>query len=100
MKYYIEFILAFQEKSGATEIPLAIMVSDDTNTQTIELLEKNNYFGMKKSQVILMKQQKVPALLDITAKLALTPNKLEILSKPHGHGDVHTLLFHEGIAKK
>lgn len=32
------------------------MTSDDTNDQTLELLEKNNYFGMQKDQITIMKQ--------------------------------------------
>lgn len=41
---------------GPTEIPLAIMTSDDTHIRTTELLEKNAYFGMKPSQIKLLKQ--------------------------------------------
>lgn len=32
------------------------MTSDDTHEQTVELLEKNNNFGMEKSQITIMKQ--------------------------------------------
>lgn len=32
------------------------MTSDDTHEQTIELLEKNHYFGMEKEQITIMKQ--------------------------------------------
>ncbi len=31
-----------------SDIPLAIMVSDDTHDATVKLLENNNNFGMKK----------------------------------------------------
>jgi UDP-sugar pyrophosphorylase len=58
MHYYIEYILAYQKKycTEGVKIPLAIMTSDDTNDQTLELLEKNNYFGMEKDQITIMKQ--------------------------------------------
>ena len=66
MHYYIEYILAYQKKfcSKGVKIPLAIMTSDDTHDQTVELLEKNKYFGMEKDQITIMKQEKVPAMLD------------------------------------
>ena len=35
------------------------------------LLEANSFFGMKPSQVEIMKQENVPALIDNSAKLAL-----------------------------
>ncbi len=58
MQYYIDYILAYQEKfcDKGVKIPLAIMTSDDTHEQTSELLEKNNNFGMEKDQIIIMKQ--------------------------------------------
>lgn len=42
-----------------TEIPFVIMTSDDTHTRTVELLESNSYFGMKPSQVKLLKQASI-----------------------------------------
>ena len=46
-----------------------------------------------------MKQEKVAALLDNDAHIAsVTPYELD--TKPHGHGDVHTLLCSSGLANK
>jgi len=58
MSYYCDYILAYQEKfcDKGVKIPLAIMTSDDTHEQTVELLEKNNYFNMDKNQITIMKQ--------------------------------------------
>lgn len=39
-----------------SEIPLVIMTSDDTHAPTLNLLESNSYFGMKPTQVNLLKQ--------------------------------------------
>ncbi|KAL0438151.1 UNVERIFIED_CONTAM: UDP-sugar pyrophosphorylase [Sesamum latifolium] len=108
LQHYIESILALQETScrlaqgeGPTEIPLAIMTSDDTHSRTLELLEKNAYFGMKPSQVKLLKQEKVACLDDNDARLAVDPkNKYRIQTKPHGHGDVHSLLYSSGLLKE
>jgi UDP-sugar pyrophosphorylase len=58
MHYYCDYILAYQSKfcDQGVKIPLAIMTSDDTHEQTLELLLKNNYFGMDKNQITIMKQ--------------------------------------------
>ena len=84
-----------------TPIPLAIMTSEDTHAMTLDLLERNNYFGASKEQVTLMKQEKVPCLTDNDAHLALKdddPYRLAL--KPHGHGDVHALLHTSGLLSK
>ncbi|XVF36996.1 hypothetical protein REPUB_Repub19eG0106800 [Reevesia pubescens] len=74
------------------------MTSDDTHTRTLDLLESNSYFGMKPTQVKLLKQQKVACLDDNDARFALDPhNKYKIQTKPHGHGDVHALLYSSGF---
>lgn len=104
LQLYIESILALQEASNRLaegdsqkEIPFAIMTSDDTHARTLELLESNAYFGMKPTQVTLLKQEKVACLADNDARLALDPqNKYRIQTKPHGHGDVHSLLYSSG----
>ncbi|EOY16461.1 UDP-sugar pyrophospharylase [Theobroma cacao] len=105
LQLYIEHILALQEASsrltkGACqkEIPFVIMTSDDTHASTLELLESNSYFGMKPTQVKLLKQEKVACVDDNDARLALDPhNKYKIQTKPHGHGDVHSLLYSSGL---
>jgi UDP-sugar pyrophosphorylase len=45
-----------------------------------------------------MKQEKVPAIIDNEGRFSL--EKGELSGKPHGHGDVHILLFQHGIAQK
>ncbi|CAJ2667661.1 unnamed protein product [Trifolium pratense] len=104
LQHYIESILALQEASSEGEskaqIPFVIMTSDDTHGRTLELLESNSYFGMKSTQVTLLKQEKVACLDDNDARLALDPkNRYRIQTKPHGHGDVHSLLHSSGILK-
>mmetsp|Transcript_33923 Transcript_33923/g.24966 ORF Transcript_33923/g.24966 Transcript_33923/m.24966 type:complete len:364 (+) Transcript_33923:268-1359(+) len=109
LKYYIEYVHACRERAlqfvDASErdsfyIPFAIMVSGDTESRTLELLEKHSYFGLKREQVDLVKQENVPALIDNNANVALTEGQLRIVTKPHGHGDIHTLLYQSGVAKK
>ena len=101
LEYYCQYILTYQSKySPHNELPLAIMTSDDTHALTVRLLEEHNNFGMSKTQLTLMKQEKVPALLDIDAHFALKNDELEIDTKPHGHGDVHTLLYQNSLVKQ
>ncbi|KAL4428974.1 hypothetical protein ABPG74_011170 [Tetrahymena malaccensis] len=95
LNYYLDFIRAFNEKAE-----LAIMTSDDTYTLTMKLLEENNYYGFPKNQITIMKQEKVPAMIDNDAHFTQQPNSLLIETKPHGHGDVHTLLFQNQLPKK
>lgn len=104
LQHYIESILALQEASSEgeseTQIPFVIMTSDDTHGRTLELLKSNSYFGMHPTQVTLLKQEKVACLEDNDARLALDPqNRYRIQTKPHGHGDVHSLLHSSGILK-
>eukprot|EP01052_Picozoa_sp_SAG31_P018417 SAG31_NODE_1304_length_8894_cov_22.532689_3_plen_384_part_00 len=101
---YIEFLLAMQERArelagdDSVLLPLAIMTSDDTHAGTVDLLEQNGYFGMDPAAITLMKQNKVPAIADNAGRLALDPgNPYTLLTKPHGHGDVHSLLVQTGV---
>lgn len=108
LQHYIESILALQEASCKlsegqcdAQIPLVIMTSDDTHAPTLKLLESNSYFGMKTEQIKLLKQEKVACLDDNDARLALDPNdKYKIQTKPHGHGDVHALLYSSGVVNQ
>ncbi|KAI8531392.1 hypothetical protein RHMOL_Rhmol11G0132800 [Rhododendron molle] len=105
LQHYIESILALQDASSRLveggspkQIPFVIMTSDDTHARTLELLESNSYFGMNPTQVKLLKQEKVACLDDNDARLAVDPrNKYVIQTKPHGHGDVHSLLYSSGL---
>jgi len=104
LQYYIETILAIQNNYAVKgmKLPLCIMVSNDTNAGTVKLLEDNKYFGMDTDQVSLIQQgDGVPALLDNEARIALDPkDRYKIQAKPHGHGDIHALMYTHGVAEK
>lgn len=101
LNYYIDFLMAYQKRVGTEhKILLSIMTSDDTHDQTVKLLEDNNYFGMPKDQISFMKQEKVPALINSEAHFVQKAGTLELETKPHGHGDIHTLIYHTGNSKK
>jgi len=80
-------------------VPFIIMTSDDTNAKTVAALEANNWFGLKKEQVHILKQELVPAIADNDGRLALQ-EKYKLILKPHGHGDIHMLLHTSGLAAK
>lgn len=48
---------------------------------------------MDKDLVTIVKQENVPALLDNHANFALNEETMQVVTKPHGHGDIHTLLY-------
>jgi hypothetical protein len=77
------------------------MVSNDTKKKTEELLAANRCFGLKRKQISLVEQgEGVPALVDNEAHIAVDPdNQYKIVTKPHGHGDIHALLHKSGVTK-
>ena len=101
---YAEHILAFQERARVRTgnndliLPLAIMTSGDTHAKTVDLLQRHNNFGLAKDQIVIIKQELVPALKDCNAHFVADNYRLVL--KPHGHGDVHTLLHQSGLVKK
>jgi UDP-sugar pyrophosphorylase len=101
---YAKYILALQYRareisnSPNFQIPLVIMTSGDTDTATRQLLKDNSNFGLSTDQVTVVMQDKVAALSNGNAGLALEEDdRWCIQTKPHGHGDVHHLLYREGL---
>lgn len=62
------------------KVPLAIMVSDDTHDRTVALLKDHSYFGFPADQLTIMKQEKVAAIIDNDARLALVEGNPYIVS--------------------
>jgi UDP-sugar pyrophosphorylase len=106
LQIYITYIQAMQylsrKKTGNSDIkiPLVIMTSGDTDHLTRQLLQDNDYFGMDKDLVTIVMQDKVAALKDGSAGLALDDDRWTVQTKPHGHGDVHHLLLKHGLIDK
>jgi UDP-sugar pyrophosphorylase len=38
--------------------------------------------------------------MDNNSRIAIDLQEMKVITKPHGHGDVHNLLFDSGVAKK
>jgi UDP-sugar pyrophosphorylase len=98
LAHYASVIKAASSRLGRA-IPLIIMTSRDTDEGTRATLAANKNFGLPEGQITILRQELVPALSDMKASLALE-KKYELLLKPHGHGDIHTLLHTSGTAKK
>jgi len=105
LEIYVKYIQAMErmaeEKTGESNIriPLVIMTSGDTDPLTKKLLEDNNNFGMEDGQIQIVCQDKVAALKDSNAGLSMK-DSWTVETKPHGHGDVHHLLYREGHIDK
>lgn len=106
IKLYVDSILALQARARAESgdnkitLPFCIMVSGDTEAKTRAILAENNNFGMAEGQLTLVKQELVPALLNNSAHFATASDRWTIETKPHGHGDVHELLYSSGTIKR
>eukprot|EP00002_Diphylleia_rotans_P041041 TRINITY_DN9883_c0_g1_i1.p1 TRINITY_DN9883_c0_g1~~TRINITY_DN9883_c0_g1_i1.p1 ORF type:complete len:584 (-),score=131.60 TRINITY_DN9883_c0_g1_i1:115-1866(-) len=103
IQLYVEHILALQKRSQPPNghLPLAIMTSGDTHEATVKLLKEHNNFGMADGQITIVKQEQVPSILDNDGHFAVNEhNPFLIDTKPHGHGDVHSLLYMEGLVAK
>ena len=107
IEIYIDHIKAYEDRIRKKEnlplewfIPFCIMTSEDTYEETITILKEHSNFGMKENQICFLKQEKLPAILDNDCHLALRTDKFLLQTKPHGHGDIHHLLYKSGLAKK
>ena len=94
----MEFLARTKTGKDSIRIPLVIMTSGDTDPMTRKLLADNDNFGMDDDMISIVCQDKVAALKDGNAGLALEDDdRWTIQTKPHGHGDVHQLLHREGL---
>jgi UDP-sugar pyrophosphorylase len=107
LDFYVKYIKAMQYSArlktgrGDIRIPLVIMTSGDTDPLTRQLLKDNQNFGMDDDMISIVMQDKVAALKDGSAGLALDDDdRWSLQTKPHGHGDVHHLLHREGLVDK
>jgi len=106
IRYYANYIKAIEDRVKAKldpstnfHVPLCIMTSDDTNERTLNVLNHASNFGLAPEQITIVKQENVPALLDNDGKFALDESHFRIVTKPHGHGDIHTLLYQNKVAE-
>lgn len=106
LQLYADHVLALQRQQRRRDptsplLPLIIMTSGDTDMPTRALIARLGGLGLDPSQLHVLRQEKVPCLVDSAARLATTPSdRYTLLTKPHGHGDVHALLHASGLAAR
>ncbi|KAG5481573.1 hypothetical protein LSCM1_05597 [Leishmania martiniquensis] len=86
---YLAYYLQWAQRVGGKEAPFVIMTSDDTHDRTLELLRR---LDLEMPNLRVLKQGQVFCFTDSAAHLAVDEAG-NLLRKPHGHGDVHSLIF-------
>lgn len=100
-KYLFQIIvesLQTANKKYGVIIPWYIMTSEDNNDQTIEFLEKNDYFGYKKEKVKFFKQGKVP-MIKTDGNIVIDKNKL-VKEASDGNGSIYKSLKDAGLLQE
>lgn len=72
-----------------------IMTSGPTNAETAKYLEKHNYFGLNKNDVVLFEQHLLPCF-DFEGKIILD-EKNKVALAPEGNGGIYRALKDKGI---
>ena len=96
-KYLFEILidnLKEANKKYNTEIPWYIMTSRENNKETVNFLEKNNYFGYNKEKVTIFTQNELP-LIDTQGKL-LVNKEFKIKEAADGNGGTYSSLRESG----
>lgn len=96
-KYLFEILidnLKEANKKYNTEIPWYIMTSRENNKETVNFLEKNNYFGYNKEKVTIFTQNELP-LIDTQGKL-LVNKEFKIKEASDGNGGTYLSLRESG----
>eukprot|EP00405_Crypthecodinium_cohnii_P049605 CAMPEP_0206601420 /NCGR_PEP_ID=MMETSP0325_2-20121206/46593_1 /ASSEMBLY_ACC=CAM_ASM_000347 /TAXON_ID=2866 /ORGANISM="Crypthecodinium cohnii, Strain Seligo" /LENGTH=428 /DNA_ID=CAMNT_0054113337 /DNA_START=78 /DNA_END=1360 /DNA_ORIENTATION=- len=75
------------------------MTSHDTDEGVRNMLKETDSFGMNPQQIIIVTQEEVVALKDNEMRFA-TEGPYRIKTKPHGHGDIHHMLYTSTLVKK
>lgn len=86
---YLQHYLKWALTVGGAKVPFVIMTSAETHQNTVALIKDLGMTDME--GLILLKQETVFCFADLAGHLALSKGKL--VRKPHGHGDVHALLY-------
>jgi UDP-sugar pyrophosphorylase len=96
---YLQHFAEWIRVVAGPDAPFVIMTSDDTHDLTATMLRDGDDFGLR--NIRLLKQETVPCLADPAARLVLISRSTsKLMRKPHGHGDVHTLLHRAGLVPR
>ena len=92
-KYLFEILAEnLKEANKKYEVVISwyIMTSKENNKETVEFLEKNNYFGYPKESVVIFTQSELP-LLDTEGKLLISKER-KIKEASDGNGGTYSSL--------
>ncbi|AYU77890.1 USP / UDP-sugar pyrophosphorylase [Leishmania donovani] len=92
---YLAYYLRWAQRVGGKEVPFVIMTSDDTHDRTLQLLRE---LQLDVPNLHVLKQGQVFCFADSAAHLALDDTG-KLLRKPHGHGDVHSLIYNATVKR-
>ena len=96
-KYLFEILaenLKEANQKYETIIPWYIMTSKENNEETVSFLEKNNYFGYSKKDVIIFTQSELP-LVDTEGKILIN-KEMKIKEASDGNGGTYSSLRASG----
>lgn len=88
-KMYLDHYMRWAVEVGGPKVPFVIMTSDETHQNTLQLIQELGFEKME--NLVVLKQEAVFCFSDAAAHLAVSKGKL--IRKPHGHGDVHSLIY-------
>ena len=100
-KYLFEILAENLKQSNElynVTIPWYIMTSKENNDETVEFLEKNNYFGYDKNKVTIFTQSELP-IMDFEGKLLMTKEQ-KIKEASDGNGGTYSSLRASGALAK
>lgn len=87
--------LALSQTGKSGKITWYIMTSEHTMAPTRKFLEENNYFGLRKEDIMMFNQGKLPCF-DFDGKILLS-SKHELSQAPDGNGGMYRALRDRGI---
>jgi len=90
---HAEKIVAANRRYGVS-IPWYIMASQSNHKDTIDFFKKNDFFGLKKSDIMFFKQDMLPAV-DKDGKILLE-SRDRIFMSPNGHGGALKAIWDSG----
>lgn len=90
---HAEKIAKYEEKYD-TAIPWLIMTSQTNHDETVAFLQDNDFFGLRRNEVMVFPQAMIPSL-DAAGRLILA-TRSSIFKNPDGHGGSLTALHSSG----